>query len=100
MTCGDRHFQRMKEAVPDLKGIANFDRLDRKPLEEPGGIFLAARTPHNYGVIAERLSNLAVEKTEEMILKALQIVEPRLVSLRVQYRGGLPLIFGKNFSVG
>lgn len=58
------------------------------------GIFLAARTPHNYGVIAERLSNLAVEKTEEVIVKALQIVEPRLVSLRVQYRGGLPLIYG------
>ena len=29
-----------------------------------------------------------------MIVKALQIVEPRLVSLRVQYRGGLPLIYG------
>jgi AAA15 family ATPase/GTPase len=58
------------------------------------GIFLAARTPHNSAVIAERLSNLAVEKMEEVIVNALQIVEPRLVSLRVQYRGGLPLIYG------
>ena len=58
------------------------------------GIFLAARAPHNYAVIAERLSNLAVEKMEEVIVNALQIVEPRLLSIRVQYRGGLPLIYG------
>lgn len=58
------------------------------------GIFLAARTAHNYAVIAERLSNLAVEKMEEVIVNALQVVEPRLLSLRVQYRGGIPLIYG------
>jgi len=58
------------------------------------GIFLAARTAHNYGVIAERLSNLAVEKMEGVIVNALQIVEPHLLSLRVQYRGGVPLIYG------
>lgn len=60
----------------------------------PNGIFLAARAPHNYAVIAERLSNLAVEKMEEVIVNALHIVEPRLRSLRVQYRGGVPLIYG------
>jgi len=36
--------------------------------KKPGGIFLAARVPHNYAVIAERLSNLAVEKMEEVIV--------------------------------
>ena len=62
--------------------------------KKPSGIFLSARAPHDYAVIAERLSNLAVEKMEEVIVNALQIVEPRLRSLRVQFRGGVPLIYG------
>ena len=62
--------------------------------KKPSGIFLSARNPHNYAVIAERLSNLAVEKMEEMIVNALQVVEPRLRSLRVQIMGGVPLIYG------
>jgi hypothetical protein len=56
--------------------------------KKTSGIFLSARTPHNYAVIAERLSNLAVEKMEEVIVNALQIIEPRLRSLRVQIMGG------------
>lgn len=38
-----RHFQGLKEAVPDLKGIAVFDRLDRKPPDESGAEILMWR---------------------------------------------------------
>jgi len=38
-----RHFQGLKEAVPDLKGIAVFDFLDRKPPDESGARILMWR---------------------------------------------------------
>ena len=38
-----RHFQGLKEAVPDLKGIAVFDRLERKPPDESGAEILMWR---------------------------------------------------------
>jgi energy-coupling factor transporter ATP-binding protein EcfA2 len=38
-----RHFQGLKEAVPNLKGIAVFDRLDRKPPDESGAKILMWR---------------------------------------------------------
>lgn len=63
-------------------------------IKKSSGIFLAARAPHNYTVLAERLSNLAVEKKEDIIVNVLKIIEPRLIALRVQHRGGVPLIYG------
>ncbi len=63
-------------------------------IKKSSGIFLAARAPHNYAVLAERLSNLAVEKKEDIIVNVLKIIEPRLLALRVQHRGGVPLIYG------
>ncbi len=38
-----RHFQGLKEAVPHLKGIAVFDRLDRQPPRESGSEILIWR---------------------------------------------------------
>ena len=38
-----RHFQGLKEAVPHLKGIAVFDRLDRKPPHDSGAEILMWR---------------------------------------------------------
>ncbi len=70
-------------------------RFERPPgVKEPNGIFLAARQRDHLGQLAERFSNLAVDKKEAKIAQILQIVEPRLERLIVQYRGGSPIIYG------
>lgn len=63
-------------------------------MKEPNGVFLAARQRDHLGQLAERFSNLAVDKKEAEIAQILQIVEPRLERLVVQYRGGSPIIYG------
>ncbi len=62
-----RHFQGLKEAVPDLKGIAVFDRLDRKPLEESGGEILMwrKREIENYFCYPEVLEAYAAHLEKE-----------------------------------
>ncbi len=63
-------------------------------VKEPLGIFLAATQTGGLEELAERFANLAVAKQEEQVVRFLQIVEPRLQRLAVQYRGGLPIIYG------
>lgn len=63
-------------------------------VKEPGGVFLGARQSGGLEEMAERFANLAVKKREERVVRFLQIVEPRLQRLAVQYRGGLPVIYG------
>ncbi len=74
---------------------ANAIRFDRAAgVKEPTGIFLAAGRPGGLEELAERFANLAVTKQEDQVVRFLRIVEPRLQRLAVQYRGGLPVIYG------
>lgn len=63
-----RHFQGLKEAVPHLKGIAVFDRLDRQPPRESGVEILLwrKREIENYLCYPEVLKSYAahLEKAE------------------------------------
>ncbi|MFO7900192.1 MAG: AAA family ATPase [Planctomycetota bacterium] len=63
-------------------------------VKEPNAIFLAARAPHRFSTLAERLSNIAVEKKDEDVIRVLNIIEPNLKNLTVQQRAGAPMIFG------
>ena len=70
-------------------------RFERPPgVKEPSAVFLAARQRDNLGTLAERFSNLAVDKKEANIVQILRIIEPRLEGLTVQHRGGSPIIYG------
>ncbi len=70
-------------------------RVEPAPgVKEPTGIFLAARQAGGLEELAERFANLAVAKQEEQVVRFLQIVELRLQRLAVQYRGGVPVIYG------
>ncbi|MFZ2361688.1 MAG: ATP-binding protein [Anaerolineae bacterium] len=63
-------------------------------VKEPTGIFLPAGQPAGLEEMAERFANLAVAKQEDQAVRFLRIVEPRLQRLAVQYRGGVPVIYG------
>ncbi len=63
-------------------------------IKEPSGIFLVARSRDSLGALAERFSNLAVDKKETKIVDVLRIIEPRLQSLTLQQRGGASIIYG------
>ncbi len=63
-------------------------------LKESTGIFLTSQQSGNLEELAERFANLAVAKQEKKIVRFLKIIEPRLQRLTVQYRGGLPIIYG------
>ncbi len=73
----------------------NAIHFERTPgIKEPTGIFLTSQQSGNLEELAERFANLAVTKQEQKIVRFLKIIEPRLQRLTVQYRGGLPVIYG------
>lgn len=73
----------------------NAIRFERTPgIKAPTGIFLTSRQSGDLEELAERFANLAVTKQEEKIVRFLRIIEPRLQRLTVQYRSGLPIIYG------
>jgi len=73
----------------------NAIHFERTPgIKEPTGIFLTSRQSGDLEELAERFANLAVAKQEKKIVRFLRIIEPRLQRLTVQYRGGLPVIYG------
>jgi len=63
-------------------------------IKEPSAIFLTSRRRDNLETLAERFSNLAVDKKETQIVKTLSLIEPRLKTLTVQHTGGSPVIYG------
>ncbi|NOZ07049.1 MAG: AAA family ATPase [Chloroflexi bacterium] len=71
-------------------------RFERpRSVKEPTGIFLATRRRDDPEILAERFGNLAVAKEEDKIIRILQIIEPRLKSLTIQHRGGVPILHGE-----
>jgi predicted ATPase len=62
--------------------------------KKPNAIFLTARQQDNTEELAQRLSNLAVSKQVDKIVKVLQIIRPDLQDLTVQFVGGIPIIHG------
>lgn len=74
---------------------SNGIRFERPPgVQLPSGIFLAARQRTSLEKLAERFGDLAIDKKETRITEVLSIIEPRLISLTVQQRGGSPVIYG------
>jgi AAA15 family ATPase/GTPase len=77
---------------------AFFERENLKIEEPPGilksrGIFLAARAPHGYREIAERLGDITFDKRISWAVEVLQAVDPRITDLRQSVRGDVPLIY-------
>lgn len=74
---------------------SNGIRFERPPgVQVPSGIFLAARQRTSLERLAERFGDLAIDKKETRIVEVLGIIEPRLINLTVQQRGGSPIIYG------
>lgn len=63
-------------------------------INQPTGIFLAARGRTAPETLAERFGKLAIKKEEGKVVEGLKVIEPRLKSLTVQQQGGVPIIFG------
>jgi len=97
-----RHFQGLKEAVPDLKAIAVFDRLDRKPPEESGADILMwrKREIENYLCYPEVLEAYAEHLERDESLGPLfdrSLADKRIESMRksIEHISGAMEALGK-----
>ncbi len=57
------------------------------------GVFLSARMREDQNTLAERFSDLALEKKQQKVIDVLQNVEPCLKDLTIQVRAHGPMIF-------
>lgn len=90
-------FELLSPSSEVRRAVASFDGRELKfvhmpGVQEPQGIFLAARGSQPMNVLAERLSNLAVTKKDHDVTGVLRLIEPRLRGLTVQQRAGGAMI--------
>lgn len=67
--------------------------FDKVPSVRKGAVFLQMRTEINSGDLTTRLGKVVVAKEQDLVVDALRVVEPRIVSLTTVAEGNQPTVY-------